>query len=219
MFSKDSKEQQTPQKSSAPTFNPSPKLSFSSLPQVNRARPIGVIRPTPQVGKKDAPKPVQETSPRSKMMPGLAAKVSTISSGGSFSKVVPKGVRQTSNHFNIAPQNGKLENTPKSGRISEKSISEELPIQQVNKPEGAKVKEQKETKPKSTPKKRKASEHKEEETKAKSKDDDTSSKKGLAGRKDVVYKTLLRSVKRYYSTEFENRTEYATLTKSKQEKK
>lgn len=95
----------------------------------------------------------------------------------------------------------------------------ELPIQQVKNLEVAKVKEQKENKPKPTPKKRKASELKEEETKEKSKDDDTSSKKGLAGRKDVVYKTLLRSVKRYYSTEFETRTEYATLTKSKQEKK
>lgn len=106
MFSKDSKEQQTPQKSAGPNFNPSPKLSFGSLPQVNRARPVNVIRPTPQVGKKDAPKQKEETSPRSKMMPGLAAKVSNISSGGSFSKVVPKNVRQTSNHFNNSSLNG-----------------------------------------------------------------------------------------------------------------
>lgn len=48
---------------------------------------------------------------------------------------------------------------------------------------------------------------------------DTTSKQGLSGRKDVVYKTLLRSVKRYYSSEFESRTEYQTLTKSKQDKK
>jgi len=48
---------------------------------------------------------------------------------------------------------------------------------------------------------------------------ETTSKQGLSGRKDVVYKTLLRSVKRYYSSEFESRTEYQTLTKSKQDKK
>lgn len=49
---------------------------------------------------------------------------------------------------------------------------------------------------------------------------DKSSSKGgnLSGRKDVVYKTLLRSVKRYYSSEFEEMTEYSSLTKSKQEK-
>jgi hypothetical protein len=35
----------------------------------------------------------------------------------------------------------------------------------------------------------------------------------------VVYKTLLRSVKRYYSNEFEARTEYSSLSKSKQEKR
>lgn len=48
---------------------------------------------------------------------------------------------------------------------------------------------------------------------------ESKSKLGLSGRKDVVYKTLLRSVKRYYSSEFESRTEYNGLTKSKQEKR
>lgn len=46
----------------------------------------------------------------------------------------------------------------------------------------------------------------------------SSQSKTLAGRKDVVYKTLLRAVKRYYTAEFEAKTEYNSLTKSKQEK-
>ena len=44
-------------------------------------------------------------------------------------------------------------------------------------------------------------------------------KNSLSSRKDVVYKTLLRSVKRYYSNEFEVRTEYPSLSKSKQDKR
>jgi hypothetical protein len=41
----------------------------------------------------------------------------------------------------------------------------------------------------------------------------------LSSRKDVVYKTLLRSIKRYYSDEFEIKTEYPGLSKAKQDKK
>ena len=44
------------------------------------------------------------------------------------------------------------------------------------------------------------------------------SKSNLSGRKDVVYKTLLRSIKRYYTTLFEEQTDYASLSKSKQDK-
>lgn len=40
----------------------------------------------------------------------------------------------------------------------------------------------------------------------------------LSSRKDVVYKTLLRSIKRYYSDEFEANTEYPGLSKAKQDK-
>jgi hypothetical protein len=48
--------------------------------------------------------------------------------------------------------------------------------------------------------------------------DDTSSKQRLNWRKDVVHKTLLQSMKNFYRTEFEARTEHAALTKTKQEK-
>lgn len=40
----------------------------------------------------------------------------------------------------------------------------------------------------------------------------------LSGRKDVVFKTLLRSIKRHYSNVFEEKTEYNSLTKTKQDK-
>lgn len=71
----------------------------------------------------------------------------------------------------------------------------------------------------------KGSKKKEAEKKEKQLEEDvdeeseSKSRLGLSGRKDVVYKTLLRSVKRYYSSEFESRTEYNGLTKSKQEKR
>lgn len=220
----------TPQ-NSRPTssiFAHSLGLNLGNLGGSNRSRPIGVIRPTPQVGRKDlknshslkVKKDSNELSPRSKMMPGLAAKVNTISQGGSFSKYVPQINRNSSNVSSNPTQNGthgKLEARKKPVKQASEpaQVLSPAPIKKEESKEEQKVEVVKEEEKKSNNKRKSSS----QENSQKSKQDDEKSKQGLAGRKDVVYKTLLRSVKRYYSNQFEARTEYATLTKSKQEKR
>jgi hypothetical protein len=151
----------------------------------------------------------EELSPRSKMMPKLAEKVNTMNkviSKGCFSKVLPKETKSSSNNTleskeeesNKQEQRKKIEQKPVQG----KNFIPAPPVAPVEKEQ-------------------KAEQSKKSSfalCKSRDQDDDTTSKQGLSGRKDVVYKTLLRSVKRFYSTEFEIRTEYSTLTKSKQEK-
>lgn len=167
------------------------------------------------------------------MMPGLAAKINTISKGGSFSKYVPqvgptlnnnnssKSINDTgrvaeSRAFRPEPKIDKSEAKPKQAKDvvqaapkvkQEELLREETKVPVVHKQE-TKVNGTQKLPPKVPAK-----------AKAKKEEDDDNSKHGLAGRKDVVYKTLLRSVKRYYSNEFDNNTEYASLTKSKQEKR
>lgn len=246
LISKESKPDLSLNRPTSSIFSQSLGLnSIAGLPQAGRSRPIGVIRPTPQVGKKDLlpkqnvkPKEEEkELSPRSQMMPGLAAKINTISRGGSFSKYVPQVVRTSSGNNSILSNGGldtpeirpvKLETRPPNTPLENTEL--EMPPKQVKDVAATKVvkSEEKKDKAKPIPTSKeevkatpvaKSTPKKSALPKSKASDEDTKSKQGLAGRKDVVYKTLLRSVKRYYSTEFESRTEYATLTKSKQEKR
>jgi hypothetical protein len=160
-----------------------------------------------------------EMAPKMNINPGVAQKVYGVSSNSCFSKVVPK----TLNNGNLLPQSNQpiLNGQQKSAII----------IPQPNKSSNVEETKQdpdeikKSEKPQKGRKPAKGSKKKEVEKKEKQLEEDiddeseSKSKLGLSGRKDVVYKTLLRSVKRYYSSEFESRTEYNDLTKSKQEKR
>ena len=79
--------------------NHSMGLSLGNLPTFGRGRPIGVVRPTPMMKShggiasqsSTSEKKItiieskEELSPRSKMLPGLVARVNTIKGNGSFS--------------------------------------------------------------------------------------------------------------------------------------
>lgn len=209
IFGKELKNDSMPFRDQGLFFNNPPFLGLNGVvPPNNGARRIGThrtpFRPQPlrKEGINSQAPTNDEPSPRSKMLPGLAAKISTISSG-CFSKVIPKVGKVLTNNSNNAAQNTKSDKPEKCEKVESKQS-------------GAKPTEKAQKfveKKKETPKKA------EVENKVSDDRSDTKSKQGLSGRKDVVYKTLLRSVKRYYSGEFESRTEYATLTKSKQEKK
>lgn len=214
IFGKELKNDVAPFRDQGPFFNNPPFLGLNGVaPPNNGARRIGThrtpFRPQPlrKEGMNSQAPTNDEPSPRSKMLPGLAAKISTISSG-CFSKVIPKVGKVPTNNITNAPQNTKSDKPEKCEKVESKP--------NVTKPHATKPAEKAHKpveKKKETPKKA------EVDNKASDDRSDTKSKQGLSGRKDVVYKTLLRSVKRYYSGEFESRTEYATLTKSKQEKK
>lgn len=111
--------------------------------------------------------------------------------------------RKTSSKINV-PQLVKQISSKNSDKISKSQVTPKLTRQHIKKA-GLQVREEKK-------------EVEELKVKTETIESSISDKSALSGRKDVVFKTLLRSVKRYYSTLFEDETNYASLTKSKQEK-
>jgi hypothetical protein len=192
----------------------------------------------------------EELSPRSRLMPGLAEKLSSMTTNGPFTKFERKDSSKGSQSSNTPSV--KLNSKPvqqnsfprqaghRIQRFGDRSKAKQpavVPKVIVPKPEEEKkIEIMPEPVPKMTPpppapapepepekvekavSKSKAKSKTSKGKKAKKADVEIDSNGNLAGRKDVVFKTLLRSVKRYYSTEFEEKTEYASLTKSKQEK-
>lgn len=202
-------------------------MSLGKLPTFGgTGRPIGIMRPTPQLGSTERTNSLnlskqvslrrqeskEELSPRSKMFPHLKEKLNTIKGGGSFSKFERKTPKQNvkkegfvqefqqSVHDHLkkkeeSKQLSKAENMSKASTTPEHTKGKVKPVKE----------EKKEKKPKKGGRSKKG--------KKAAKDNSS-----LSGRKDVVYKTLLRSIKRYYSTLFEEKTQYNNLTKTKQDK-
>lgn len=187
-----------------------------------------------------------ELSPRSKMLPGLVERVNTIKGNGSFSKFERVGSNIPSN--NVVLNHARFPENPKEFQSDEftipysktddtKATADIAKVIDIDNSDGksekvdSAVKENTESKKKEKeieeevkivkkPKPRtKGGKIKKKGTKAKAKQATEESEEGnLSSRKDVVYKTLLRSIKRYYSDEFESNTEYPGLSKAKQDK-
>lgn len=193
------------------------------------------MRPTPQIGSNDRSKSItmsnplglrradskEELSPRSKMFPGLREKMSTINGGGSFIKFERKTPVHTGRKEGFGQEFQKTINT-QFNKKEEAKIGKLLAnIPKSNQDLAVKPRAPKEekidTKPKETIKKEKKGGRR-KGGKAKKGKKTTKDSNNLSGRKDVVFKTLLRSIKRYYSTLFEETTEYNSLTKTKQDK-
>lgn len=194
-----------------PNFTHSLGLDQMNIPQLfNRGRVMNVHRPKPQVASRPAKtSPIQgadkdEVSPRSKMLASLKAKVNSFSSNGSFKKYTPLPSRTHSATYSSDTHVAQAEKLTPFRPQPQKSQVEERKFRVATPPP---KNDNKTTKHPSEPK---------EESK---KEESDKTKNALSSRKDVVYKTLLRSVKRHYSNEFESKTEYATLSKSKQEKR
>ena len=204
-FRRDISKDQESKTSTPQLFNRPPTLGLSSIPMATQgARRMGAHRgPFRPQAKKNVNltpgKKQEELSPRSKMMPSLAKKVSNLTQEikiGEYAKTVPIVTKSSS--INTEEEKPESVNKPE---ICESVESKNQTISRANPPKKINMEVEAEQKP------------------IQPKQPVAKQEQGLSGRKDVVYKTLLRSVKRYYSTEFETRTEYATLTKSKQEKR
>uniref|UniRef100_A0A7S3KQR5 Uncharacterized protein n=1 Tax=Euplotes crassus TaxID=5936 RepID=A0A7S3KQR5_EUPCR len=111
-------------------------LNFSKLPSFGNERPVGIMRPTPQMRGTERSSSIthssqiginradskDDLSPRSKMFPKLKEKINTIKGGGSFTKFerntpINSGRKDwltQENHRIINSQGKKKEETQKS---------------------------------------------------------------------------------------------------------
>lgn len=178
--------------------NKKSSLGLGEIVPSQGPRKIGVHRPLFRPGQlrvttsNNPDQSKDELSPRSEMMPELAEKMSNINKNRLNANLADL-IRTTSSSDDNKPEKSK--NVDKINNTVNRNL---------------KAKESHDSQPAASRKKSPV---------IGDEQSDVRSKQGLAGRKDVVYKTLLRSIKRYYSTEFENKTEYSRLTKSKQEKR
>ena len=166
---------------------------------------------------KPVPSPT-EKAPIMKVNSTVVQKVCGPSTNSCFSKVVPKTLN---NGTQIKPLNQPILSIPPKPATTPPPQAKWIIIEETKKEPEEKHKAEKPKGRKPAKGSKKKEIEKKEKLQEEDIDDDSESKSklGLSGRKDVVYKTLLRSVKRYYSSEFESRTEYNGLTKSKQEKR
>lgn len=243
-----------------PSFTSQPiSMSLGNLPTFGRGRPIGVVRPTPVMKQTSfsgvnwsAEKQItkveykEELSPRSKMLPGLVARVNTIKGNGSFSRF--ERVSSIMPVNNNALSNGKFVENAKELQFDEftipysktdetKASIDLTKVIDIDKSDGKSEKVDSTDKQNTETKKKekeieeeikivkkprprtKGGKLKKKGAKSKAKQVTEEAEEGnLSSRKDVVYKTLLRSIKRYYSDEFESNTEYPGLSKAKQDK-
>ena len=209
-------------------MRPTPKIGGKDTNKLSLSRQGSSIK---RVDSQD------DLSPRSKMLPNLKEKVSIIKGGGPFTKFKRKTstriTRNDSNPNGLKSFREELKtlndsNKPFLSLISSKSNSngaknnmapqvKQKPIRTKNisimQPPKNEIKELKVEERKEPKRGGRGKNSKSGKGKKKSKENSN-----LSGRKDVVFKTLLRSIKRYYSNLFEDTTEYNELTKTKQDK-
>lgn len=159
-------------------------LNFTKLPSFGNERPVGIMRPTPQMRGTERSSSVthssqiginradskDDLSPRSKMFPKLKEKINTIKGGGSFTKFerntpINRGRKDGFTQENQKVVNSQAKNKEESKMSKAPSFSSLVSKESKPKTKEAKTKVMKEEK-------------KEIKTKEEKKDKNTTKKKG-----------------------------------------